>query len=1094
MSKEKLDKKYYYEVAARATSLHEKIDEPQRFSFHPVNEGLFEQRLTEWRKVVASSDPALFENRLKNDGLTQEDLKNLLGTVSFNSEDHFPSWIVSFRELMGFLASYDPPDLSVEMARIFGPELDKNIPFLHLLTPLTAFAIHQLAERTSGLEMELFSGSARQMLHLQLALSLEYYTSQTFQLEFDVYRSSQQSSLSRILGKVDAGLQPQDQYYQKFYKRIIEDGWKDFFAEYSVLARIITMLVTNWINNSTTFILRLASDFSEITNRFTGGALPGLLTEFKGGISDSHDGGKGMISLKFEAGLKLVYKPKDIEPEQAWSELINWFNEKGFKPDLKPLNVISRKGYGWAGFIEAAECASEQEIADYYRRIGALTGIVYLLNGNDCHLDNLIASGAYPTLIDLESIMHHDARPFADELADNAMLFAWKQLGNSVFRTGFLPSWKKGKDDFLYDLSGIGGYGNGVSPYRLSNWENINTDQMKRSFVPARFMDRHNLPVFNGQPQKPLPYTEEIVSGFTAFYKLVILHRNELPIHLFARKKLRFIFRSTRIYAMVKKKLMNPKYMRTGIERSIGTELLTRAFLHTQPPNPYWSVSKSELRQMEETDIPIFWADSDKADLKDNSGIISAGHMRNAVYDEVKSHMEEMDEKDLKKQVKFIRAALFFKEAGHDSVKDTAETHVWNLEEISALDKDKLMESAVKIARILQSEAIFSTDGSCSWMSAGIIGADRYRIQPMSLFLYDGIPGVALFLSALSAVSADPDIKRLNDAAIQSLRQVIGNMHQYHIYAGESPLGITSGISSVIYTLFKISTFLGDPSYIHDAEKVSAMVTPSMIQKDHFFDIISGSAGCILGMLALYNHSGHAESLEKAILCGEHLLKNVTKNSDGSCGWTNAGKKMLAGFSHGQAGIAYALLKLYEVTGTTRYRDAAWQAIRYENTLYSAEHNNWQDLRGFEEQKDRVPHYMTAWCHGAPGIGLARLASKHLLSETSVEKDIQNAIKETRRAVNGMLSRDHVCCGNLGLADILLYFAHKTGDKNMVAESAELTAKVILAAEKRGHFNILLGSGEHLANIGFFQGLTGIGYSLLRQAFPDKFPCILVFE
>ncbi len=118
----------------------------------------------------------------------------------------------------------------------------------------------------------------------------------------------------------------------------------------------------------------------------------------------------------------------------------------------------------------------------------------------------------------------------------------------------------------------------------------------------------------------------------------------------------------------------------------------------------------------------------------------------------------------------------------------------------------------------------------------------------------------------------------------------------------------------------------------------------------------------------------------------------------------------------------------------------------------------------------------------------------HLLSETSVEKDIQNAIKETRRAAHSTTSRDHLCCGNLGLADILLYFAHKTGDENMVAESAELTAKVILAAEKRGHFNILLGSGEHLANIGFFQGLTGIGYSLLRQAFPDKFPCILIFE
>jgi len=1094
MNKEQTDRDYYSEVAARATTLQEKIDEPQRFLFHPASDRLFEQRLTEWRKAVTTSDPLLFENRLKNDGLTKDDLKNILGSVSFSSENQLPSWVTPFREMMGFMASSDPLDFSAEIAHIFGSEQDKKIPFLHLLTPLVAYAIHKLDEMTKGHKVELFSTSAVQMLHLQLALSLEYYTSQTFQLEFNVFRSSQQSSLSRILGNVNLERQPEDQYYQKFYKRIIENGWMDFFAEYSVLARIITIEVTNWINNSTSFILRLDSDFAEITNRFVGGDLPGLLIAFKGGISDSHDGGKGVISLKFESGLQLVYKPKYLELEQAWSELINWFNEKGLKPDLKPLNVITREGYGWVEFIEASECESEQEVADYYSRIGALIGIIYMLNGNDCHFENLIAMGAYPTLIDLESVMHHEAKPFADEFTADVMLNARKQLGNSVFRTGLLPSWIQGKDSFLYDISGIGGFGNGATPYRVSKWDNINTDQMKLSFASARFMYLNNLPVLNGQQQKPIPYTKEIVSGFTAFYKLVILHRNELPIHLFARKELRFIFRSTRIYGMVMKKLINPKYMRTGVERSIETEVLTRAFLHTPAPNPYWSVSKSELRQMEEMDIPIFWADSDKVDLKDKLGIISPDHMDNAIYNEVKSQIKKMDENDLGKQIKFIRAALFFKEAEHGSNKNTKKTHDWGLEKILPVNEAKLMESAMQIAHILQSEAIFSKDGSCSWMSAGIIGTNRYRIQPMSMFLYDGIPGVVLFLSALYTVTADPQIKRLVDATIKSLRQVIDNMHQYSVYASVSPIGITSGISSVIYTLLKLSTFLGDPSFIVDAKKISDMVTPSMIENDHLFDITSGSAGCILGMLALYNHSGHSESLEKAILCGEYLLKNITRNSDGRCGWTSTEKKMLAGFSHGQAGIAYALLKLYEITGNNLYQEAAEQAIKYENTLYSPEHNNWQDLRMVDEQKDNVPYYMSSWCHGAPGIGLSRLASMHISNEPSVNKDIKYAIIETRRIANSMTSRDHVCCGNMGLADILLYFAKKTGEKKLVEESAELTAKVILAAEKRGHFNIMLGSKDNIANIGFFQGLTGIGYSLLRQAFPDKFPCILIFE
>ena len=137
---------------------------------------------------------------------------------------------------------------------------------------------------------------------------------------------------------------------------------------------------------------------------------------------------------------------------------------------------------------------------------------------------------------------------------------------------------------------------------------------------------------------------------------------------------------------------------------------------------------------------------------------------------------------------------------------------------------------------------------------------------------------------------------------------LISALCYYRAYVNTSSIGITSGISSVIYSLLKISAFLDDPSFIVDAERVSTMVTPSMIQNDQSFDIMSGSAGCILRMLTLYNHSGHSEHLEKAILCGDHLLKNVTNNKDGSCGWTSMEKEMLVGFSHGQAGIAYALL------------------------------------------------------------------------------------------------------------------------------------------------------------------------------------------
>ena len=97
--------------------------------------------------------------------------------------------------------------------------------------------------------------------------------------------------------------------------------------------------------------------------------------------------------------------------------------------------------------------------------------------------------------------------------------------------------------------------------------------------------------------------------------------------------------------------------------------------------------------------------------------------------------------------------------------------------------------------------------------------------------------------------------------------------------------------------------------------------------------------------------------------------------------WPNPalGKQPLAGFSHGVAGIAYALLELAVATGDERYRTAALAALDYERALFDAVHQNWPDLRETQTLKTETNSaqgsvFVTAWCHGAPGIGLSRLA------------------------------------------------------------------------------------------------------------------------
>ncbi|MEI6174293.1 MAG: lanthionine synthetase LanC family protein [Bacteroidota bacterium] len=43
-------------------------------------------------------------------------------------------------------------------------------------------------------------------------------------------------------------------------------------------------------------------------------------------------------------------------------------------------------------------------------------------------------------------------------------------------------------------------------------------------------------------------------------------------------------------------------------------------------------------------------------------------------------------------------------------------------------------------------------------------------------------------------------------------------------------------------------------------------------------------------------------------------------------------------------------------------------------------------------------------------------------------------------------------------------------------------------------FSLFPNAGEDFFNPGFFQGISGIGYELLRLAWPEKIPSVLVFE
>jgi lantibiotic modifying enzyme len=120
---------------------------------------------------------------------------------------------------------------------------------------------------------------------------------------------------------------------------------------------------------------------------------------------------------------------------------------------------------------------------------------------------------------------------------------------------------------------------------------------------------------------------------------------------------------------------------------------------------------------------------------------------------------------------------------------------------------------------------------------------------------------------------------------------------------------------------------------------------------------------------------------------------------------------------------------------------------------------------------------------------LARVAGLDSLDTDEIRQDIESAIKTTKE-YNG-LGVDHLCCGNLGRVEFLFTAGQKLSRPELLEAAMEQAARVVARARQKGSFTY---SSFLPYNPSFFQGVSGIGYELLRLAYPDQLPSVLLWE
>jgi lantibiotic modifying enzyme len=400
--------------------------------------------------------------------------------------------------------------------------------------------------------------------------------------------------------------------------------------------------------------------------------------------------------------------------------------------------------------------------------------------------------------------------------------------------------------------------------------------------------------------------------------------------------------------------------------------------------------------------------------------------------------------------------------------------------------KETYKQAAITLANKICRDAIWHKD-ACNWTGLttenGTIGR-TVNTRALPPDFYDGVSGLAFFLLQVYRIHPHPVILKTLQGAIRTFTPT-------EISEKNFLNGFYQGRAGVIFVLKLAARLLNDDKLDKAAEKRLADLLVETKTEEQT-DLISGIAGIILFLL---QENKREDLLNHAVKLGKLLLEKAEKDEYGYSWRTiDTALRNLTGFAHGASGIAIALIELYVLTKNKDFLSASREAFRYENAFFNPVKKNWPDFR-FDNISGKPEDEVCslAWCHGAPGIGLARFRAYELTGDQSFFDDGMKAAQVTRKYFSEEMAPDYsLCHGLFGHAALLLKAASVSKDEILENEVKALADQCL---DRCIHRNIPVPNGFHSSKESpcLMQGNSGIGYFFLQLYNPLLFPSILEF-
>ncbi len=343
--------------------------------------------------------------------------------------------------------------------------------------------------------------------------------------------------------------------------------------------------------------------------------------------------------------------------------------------------------------------------------------------------------------------------------------------------------------------------------------------------------------------------------------------------------------------------------------------------------------------------------------------------------------------------------------------------------------------------------------------------------------LYGGMHGIILSLAACQSL----------DFNVKLDQKLLSHLLSQKPTLKKNPMSIIDGNTGEAYWRILIGRFLPEYKLIaHQSAKVFlADSFHSTLEEHNVIDTFYGLPAWLLTAAAYIKSSNDIELIGMLRSTLDKLINSTLSLISASL---TDRSLIRAGISHGLSGVAVAMIHSASIIGQD-ITDLLNLIFEAENLVKSDQDQHlWLDTR-FTIDKRILTN---AWCNGVAGIGLSRLeAIKYGYKSNLIVDDALECIRYvTRNPASSTV--DNFCCGSFGRLELLVTASSILGNEKLLIFSQKIAEKII--HRKQFSKGYKKSSNEVIDFPGFFQGLSGILYQILRITHQKKIPSIALFE